>query len=114
MRTELARSVRKDRGLNILQYEKRTRLIISLLYATAYFADNLPNILGIYRKFAEKCSVQEYEVKVFFMVFWQFSIIPKNFQSISENFRHILVQVFPEYRFRCTFAFAESLSERLN
>ena len=31
MRTELARSVRKDRGLNILQYKKQTRLINSLL-----------------------------------------------------------------------------------
>ena len=30
VRTELARSVRKDRGLNILQYEKQTRLINSL------------------------------------------------------------------------------------
>ena len=29
--TELARSVRKDRGLNILQYEKQTKLINSLL-----------------------------------------------------------------------------------
>ena len=31
VRTELARSLRKDRGLNILQYEKQTRLINSLL-----------------------------------------------------------------------------------
>ena len=31
VRTELARSVRRDRGLNILQYEKQTRLINSLL-----------------------------------------------------------------------------------
>ena len=31
VRTELVRSVRKDRGLNILQYEKQTRLINSLL-----------------------------------------------------------------------------------
>ena len=31
VRTELARSVRKDRGLNILQYEKQTRLINGLL-----------------------------------------------------------------------------------
>ena len=31
VRTELARSVSKDRGLNILQYEKQTRLINSLL-----------------------------------------------------------------------------------
>ena len=30
VRTELARSVRKNRGLNILQYEKQTRLINSL------------------------------------------------------------------------------------
>ena len=30
VRTELARSVRKDRGLNILQYEKETRLLYSL------------------------------------------------------------------------------------
>ena len=33
VRTELERSVRKDRGLNILQYEKETRLINSLLMA---------------------------------------------------------------------------------
>ena len=32
VRTELAKSVRKDRGLNILQFEKRTRLINNLLY----------------------------------------------------------------------------------
>ena len=32
VRTELARSVHKDRGLNILQYEKHTQLINSLLY----------------------------------------------------------------------------------
>ena len=31
MRTELARSVRNDRDLNILLYEKQTRLINSLL-----------------------------------------------------------------------------------
>ena len=31
LRAELARSVRKDRGLNILQYEKQTRLINNLL-----------------------------------------------------------------------------------
>ena len=31
VQTELARSMRKDRGLNILQYEKQTRLINSLL-----------------------------------------------------------------------------------
>ena len=30
VRTELARSLRKDRGLNILQYEKETRLLYSL------------------------------------------------------------------------------------
>ena len=32
VRTDLARSVRKDRGLNILLYEKQTRLINSLLH----------------------------------------------------------------------------------
>ena len=32
MWTELARSVRKDRGFNILLYEKQTRLINSLLH----------------------------------------------------------------------------------
>ena len=39
---------RKDQGHNILQYEKQTRLINSLLYA-----EHLPKILGIYREFAE-------------------------------------------------------------
>ena len=33
VRTELARSMRKDRSLNILLYEKQTRLINSLLMA---------------------------------------------------------------------------------
>ena len=33
LRTELARFVRKDRGLNILQYEKKTQLINRLLNA---------------------------------------------------------------------------------
>ena len=33
VRTELARSVRYDRGLNILQYEKQIWLINSLLMA---------------------------------------------------------------------------------
>ena len=32
VRTELAKSMRKDRDLNILQHEKQSRLINSLLY----------------------------------------------------------------------------------
>ena len=52
--TELARPVRKDRGLNILQYEKQTRLIDSLVYVRANFSDNPPNILEIYQQFAER------------------------------------------------------------
>ena len=48
MRTEFARSVRKDRGFNILQYEKQTRLMNCLLYATSNFTEHLPII------FAEK------------------------------------------------------------
>ena len=41
MRTELVRSMRKDRGLNILQHEKQTWLINSLLFATVIFGNLL-------------------------------------------------------------------------
>ena len=49
VRTELARSVRKDRGrLNILQYEKETRSILGMfIIATANFTENLPEALGV-------------------------------------------------------------------
>ena len=69
-RVKYARSVRKDRGLNILQYEKQTRMINSLLYATANFTNNLQRI---FRRYSEK---------VFF----------KNL-DYSENFRYIFVQL---------------------
>ena len=54
MRTKLAKSMRKDHGLNILQNEKQTRLINSLLYATANFVEHLLKILGIYLESADR------------------------------------------------------------
>ena len=72
VQTELARSVRKDRDLNILPYEKQTRLIGSLLYATIS-TENLPTIFGIYQgifqKLAEKLLFEEFELKTFFHSF---------------------------------------------
>ena len=49
--TELASFVHKHQGLNILQLEKQTRLINSLLYATIMPTENLPKIFGLYRDF---------------------------------------------------------------
>ena len=39
---------------NLRATEKQTRLINSLSYTTANFAEHLPKILGIYREFAER------------------------------------------------------------
>ena len=41
------RSVPKDRGLNILQYEKHTRLINSLLHGPA-ITEGRPNLKGFW------------------------------------------------------------------
>ena len=49
--SELAKSVRKDQGLDVLQYEKQTWLTKSLLYDTANFTEHLPRI---FRKNAKK------------------------------------------------------------
>ena len=68
----------------------------------------LPNI---YRTFSESTKnlpkefFQEYELKTFFHGFLTMFDCSKNFQSISENFWNILMQVFEKYYFRCTFAF---------
>ena len=45
--TELARSVRKDRGLNILQYEKQTQLLNSLLDAQE-MREGQPSLKGFF------------------------------------------------------------------
>ena len=82
--SELVRSVRKDRGLNILQQEKQTRLTTVLIYAT----------FNIYRKFSEstvnfpKTFRQRVfrNLSTFFIVFWKFSTSQKIFQEFLRAF----------------------------
>ena len=83
VRTELARSTCKDRGLNILQYEKQSRLIniFKILYATTNFAKHLP-------KFTESVF-QEYELKTFLLFSDNFSL----FRNFYASFRKLLFSV---------------------
>ena len=76
----------EDLGLNILLYEKQSRLINSLLYATANFAEHLPKILGIYRKFAERLFFKNMNSKQFSR-FEQFLTIRKIFRQFFPAFR---------------------------
>ena len=62
---KFARSVHKDRGLNVLHYEKQTRLMDSLSYATATSTENLLKIFGIYREFSVKVFFSSLNKKTF-------------------------------------------------
>ena len=110
-RTELARSVSKDRGLNILQIEKQTRLINSLLHETANLAEYLSKILGIYREFAERGIFQNKKHFHSFLTILAISKFSRAFPKIfgiyhSKFSQNIVFGVLP--------LFAECLSEHSN